>query len=190
MAHSHQLTDPAAVTRFILAGNATFTLVSKKSGARFTYRVRVAENNATMFFVSVLTGSDNEGSFSYLGYIRREVYFHGTAKSKIGQDAPSARAFAWFYKLIAAAKAPLGQLEFWHEGKCCRCGRKLTVPASIESGIGPECAGRLAPSLRCVQEAVTTQLRGGAAIRPSYKSAYGKAGDPFPFNDAIPFGNA
>jgi hypothetical protein len=30
-------------------------------------------------------------------------------------------------------------LEIWHEGSCLRCGRKLTVPESIESGYGPEC---------------------------------------------------
>lgn len=28
------------------------------------------------------------------------------------------------------------------EGNCARCGRKLTVPASINNGLGPECAGR------------------------------------------------
>jgi hypothetical protein len=27
----------------------------------------------------------------------------------------------------------------WHEGSCARCGKKLTVPESIESGFGPEC---------------------------------------------------
>jgi hypothetical protein len=30
-------------------------------------------------------------------------------------------------------------LEFWHEGRCGRCGRRLTVPDSIASGYGPEC---------------------------------------------------
>jgi hypothetical protein len=30
-------------------------------------------------------------------------------------------------------------IEVWHEGKCGKCGRTLTVPSSIESGIGPEC---------------------------------------------------
>ena len=28
------------------------------------------------------------------------------------------------------------------ESRCCVCNRKLTVPESIEAGIGPECAGR------------------------------------------------
>ena len=31
-------------------------------------------------------------------------------------------------------------LEVWHEGRCGRCNRALTVPESIASGIGPECA--------------------------------------------------
>jgi hypothetical protein len=30
-------------------------------------------------------------------------------------------------------------IEIWHEGKCGKCGRQLTVPSSIETGIGPEC---------------------------------------------------
>jgi hypothetical protein len=34
-------------------------------------------------------------------------------------------------------------LKVHHEGRCCRCGRKLTVPESIETGLGPECASRL-----------------------------------------------
>jgi hypothetical protein len=31
----------------------------------------------------------------------------------------------------------------WHEGRCGRCGRRLTVPESIESGYGPECIGKI-----------------------------------------------
>jgi hypothetical protein len=33
-------------------------------------------------------------------------------------------------------------LEVWHEGRCGACGRRLTVPESIERGLGPECYGR------------------------------------------------
>jgi hypothetical protein len=32
--------------------------------------------------------------------------------------------------------------EIWHEGRCGRCGRKLTVPDSIAIGIGPDCLTR------------------------------------------------
>ena len=33
-------------------------------------------------------------------------------------------------------------VQVWHEGRCGKCGRKLTVPESLTSGLGPECAGR------------------------------------------------
>jgi hypothetical protein len=33
-----------------------------------------------------------------------------------------------------------GELFAVEEGRCYRCGRELTVPASIHRGMGPECA--------------------------------------------------
>lgn len=128
--------DPA---RFALAGNATFTIVSKKTGTRFTYRVRQAETGGA-HFVSVLTGADNESDYAFLGTIFPRGFFHGK-KSRIGADAPSAKAFAWFWRHVVQGK--VDGCEVWHEGKCGRCGRKLTVPESIETGLGPECAGRV-----------------------------------------------
>ena len=54
--------------QFALAGNARFTLVSKSTQARFTFKVKQSEDNATMHFVSVLTGPDNWSNYSYLGF--------------------------------------------------------------------------------------------------------------------------
>ena len=36
---------------------------------------------------------------------------------------------------------PDGHTLLGDKGKCGRCGRKLTVPSSIESGLGPHCKG-------------------------------------------------
>ena len=36
-----------------------------------------------------------------------------------------------------------GFIQIWHEGTCGHCGRALTVPLSIENGIGPVCQGRI-----------------------------------------------
>lgn len=130
--------EPLDILSFALAGNAIFTLQGKTS--RFTYRARVSEDKK-MFFVSLMTGPDNESSYQYLGFVRNagHEWVHGT-KSKIAANAPGSRAFAWFWSRLTGNK-PLTDMEFWHEGKCGRCGRRLTVPASIERGIGPECAG-------------------------------------------------
>jgi hypothetical protein len=137
-----QITDPAAIQQFIGGGNATFTIVSKATGVRFTYKVREPEGGG-VHFVKVLRGADNEGDYSYLGFIRGGEYIHGGRKARVGKDAPSARAFGWFHGRLQAGTLPAEQVEFWHEGRCCRCGRKLTVPESIERGIGPECAARM-----------------------------------------------
>ena len=127
--------------RFALAGNATFTIVSTRTGARFTYKVNAAENGP-MHFVKVLTGPDNIQDYRYLGFMRRGVYFHGGAKAKIGREAPSAVAFKWFWENLSKGGVS-STMEIHHEGKCGRCGRALTVPESIQSGFGPECVTKI-----------------------------------------------
>lgn len=127
---------------FVLAGNAVFTLLSRKTQDRFTFRVRQSQDNATMHFVQVLTGPNNTEDYRYLGFMRRGVYFHGGAKAKIGPDAPSAKAFDWFWRNLSKG-VEMPSLEFYHCGRCGRCARPLTVPQSIETGFGPECIGKV-----------------------------------------------
>jgi Family of unknown function (DUF6011) len=127
--------------QFALAGNAVFTLVSLKTGTRFTFKVRAAETGP-MHFVSVLTGPDNTQDYRYLGFLRRGIYFHGGAKAKIDRNALSALAFDYFWRWAARGQMP-GNLHVFHEGRCGRCGRALTVPESIKSGFGPECIGKV-----------------------------------------------
>lgn len=159
--HPNQLTATGAIRKFILGGAAKFTLVNKESGNRLTFRVRSAaadrdqnwstnNQNRDLFFVSLLTGGDNESSFEYLGTLRRMEDFNGSdyykyqhgRKSRIGKDAPSNKAFTRMWERIEDFANFPPSIEFWHEGQCCRCGRTLTVPSSIEAGIGPECAGK------------------------------------------------
>jgi uncharacterized protein DUF6011 len=126
--------------KFMLGGNAVFTVVSKKTGNRITLRVKAPDEpraGGPTHFVSALTGPDNETNYSYLGFLRDGRYVHGV-KSKIGQDAMSAKAARWVCERTLAGQ-PLADTEVYHEGKCARCGRRLTVPSSIESGFGPEC---------------------------------------------------
>ena len=139
-----QLTDAAAVLRFVRAGKATITLRSKKTDTRFTYRIKTSEDGLA-YFVGVLTGQDNELDYSYLGRISRDIFWLGRKTPRPGdvsKDAPSAKAFDWAWRLLVKGKMP-DQLEIWHEGSCGRCGRKLTVPQSIAAGFGPECAGKV-----------------------------------------------
>jgi hypothetical protein len=140
-----RLCAPEDMRRFIEAGNATITICSRGSGQRFTYRFRRAEEggDARPWFVSLLSGPDNEGSYSYMGIIRPGAMggVQFTRKSKVGAGAPSAKGLDWFlHHLYAGNAANLRQAEVWHEGRCGRCGRKLTVPESVATGFGPDCA--------------------------------------------------
>jgi hypothetical protein len=139
-----KLTDAVTARQYMRAGNATVTLKSKKTETRFTYRLRASDDgNAT--FVGVLTGSDNESQYSYLGRIWRDVFYQGRRVPRAGDitsDAPSMKAFAWTWKQLVQGKLP-DSLEIYHEGSCGRCGRKLTVPESIARGIGPECYSKM-----------------------------------------------
>ena len=129
---------------FMLGGNATVTLVSTKTGTRFTYKIR-ANDEGDVFFVSLLSGPDNESDYRYLGRIARGVFWQGRKVPKpgdVGPDAPSSLAFKWAWERLAEGVL-LDSLEIWHEGRCGRCARKLTVPSSIASGFGPECAGKV-----------------------------------------------
>ena len=58
------------IKTFIFAGKAIFTITNTNTGNRFTYRVRKAKDN-DIYFVSVLTGSDNTSSYSFIGYIKK-----------------------------------------------------------------------------------------------------------------------
>lgn len=154
-----QLTERAKVRQFIGAGNATITVVSKATSKRFTFKFGrpkdwqgpTPQKPVAPIFASLLSGADNEGDYTYLGTIWPEnnmfadgplVYRHGT-KSRVTFSAESVKALAWFIMKALAADDKFAQVEVWHEGRCGRCGRKLTVPSSIESGYGPECIGKL-----------------------------------------------
>jgi hypothetical protein len=130
--------------RFALAGDATFTLRSCRTGQRFTYRIDTDRSQAARpSFVWVLTGPDNTADFGFLGAIfpngpTGRTYHHGR-RSRISPAAPCAQAFefAWAHRHHLA-----GLVEVFHAGRCCRCGRMLTTPESVAAGIGPECAKR------------------------------------------------
>ena len=60
-----QLHTPAFAKAYALAGNATFTVLNPDTGNRFTFKIRrkEVEENKELFFVGLLSGSDNESDY-------------------------------------------------------------------------------------------------------------------------------
>ena len=127
--------DKKDIKTFVLAGNSTFTILNSQTGNRFTYKVRKAKEN-DIYFVSVLTGSDNNNNYTFIGYIKNN-YFNHSKKSRISEESTSFKAFSWLFRNITNIPSVV---EVWHEGKCGRCGRTLTTPESVQRGLGPECS--------------------------------------------------
>ena len=116
---------------YILAGNATVTLRSLKTGTRFTYQIVKAEKKVDStypdtWFVRLLTGPDNTSDYKYLGMVR-DNKFRLTPKSSVPKEANSIVAFDWTLKKLAEHRESQN-LEIWHVGRCGRCGRPLTSP--------------------------------------------------------------
>ena len=130
------------------AGKAEITIKSKKSGEHITFKItapskitplggRVTDHDATIRFVNIMRGSEQ---FLYAGVLT-EHGIEPTGKSKVLPRHKAFQGVAWFIRQVAKGGS-LDAVEVAHAGKCMRCGRKLTHPQSIESGFGPECAGR------------------------------------------------
>jgi len=142
---------------FILAGKATFTLELPESYAvenslkpHYTFKVRFKEGQngfSDTYFVSLLTGPDNYSNYRFLGILSPESgSVRTTGKSCLNGEHLAVKLLNRSLNLIwenNAERILQAGFKVHHEGKCGRCGRKLTVPESIETGIGPECAGRM-----------------------------------------------
>ena len=135
------MTDPVAIAAFLFGGNATFTLVSLKSHTRYTFRLR-NKKDGNVFFASTLTGPNNDDDYEYLGYIGADKGPSLLAGKKGKPNDVRFKALDWFLRHIMRAEFP-HDAEFWHEGRCGRCNRRLTDPVSIARGLGPECAGKV-----------------------------------------------
>ncbi len=123
---------------FILGGNATFTVQNNK-GVHYTFKARQPKPEMP-FFLSLLTGPDNETSYTYMGTIGAktgDVYL--TAKSKYSNDSLPVRVARFALRCVWGVQTLPEGYQIRHEGKCGRCGRKLTTPESLDRGIGPEC---------------------------------------------------
>lgn len=135
----HKLNNSDAL-KFIFAGNSTSTFRNSKTENRFTFKVKQMKDS-NLFFVSVLTSPD---SYTYIGTVIKGNYFHGR-KSRISKDAQSVKVFQYVLNKLVSNTLP-EFVEVWHEGKCGKCGRKLTVPSSISNGLGPECVKTISKS--------------------------------------------
>ena len=145
-----------AMCEFVLAGKAWFAIKSLKTGTVFQYKVTAAKskiNAPKAWWVKVLDeATENMSSpYRYIG----GLYIFQTNIPSFSQDKGievitnknhpaftilnhKINTFKWFWERMCINALP-PSLEFYHIGRCARCGHKLTDEQSIDRGFGPTC---------------------------------------------------
>lgn len=169
---------------FVLAGDATFT-VDNGMDKHYTFHVWKGEPTVqypnSAHFIEVLTGPDNTTDYTYIGkvYISKDnnprIYLTGKSKMKISDHV--FKIAVWSLRVIwqvsqGKYKVPM-QYTIRHSGNCGKCGRPLTTPASLDTGLGPDCAAAMGVEWGTRPK----QLEQEADDRPSHTPHL------FPYND-------
>ena len=124
--------------------DATYTVVRPDGSYRtLKFHTKSEGSLAGKTIVSYLSGPDNETNFTSCAFYNQE-----TGQCSIWRRfrIPGTQELA--NDILAAVRVVLenpgfaGETYALRSGRCCRCGRKLTVPASIHRGMGPDCAER------------------------------------------------
>ena len=129
---------------FFLGGRAIFTLNNSSTGEHRTYRIKANVPNFLYpnksFFVGLLSGPDNNNSYQYIGIVDpNNGNVRLTSKSRMGEDSAAVKGIRYLMGRVFGSGQIHDQMEVRHAGKCGRCGRLLTHPDSLTTGIGPEC---------------------------------------------------
>lgn len=125
--------------RFMLAGESEFVLLSCKTNRKFRYKLDKKEQ-----FIYWLNTSESNGVFTYAGVLffdenDNTFKFGKGARGNLTKD--DLRVISLLYVLNHLVKNRFDMpLKIYHVGKCGRCGKKLTDPTSILTGLGPICA--------------------------------------------------
>lgn len=134
---SHILSNASAIYEYIHGGHGVVTLQSP-NGIHHTYMFTTPHGDHNFkdgtVFVYCLEGSDR---CRYVGMWDTNK-FRITKNSEYDEDSAQFRGAR--YIIWMSLKDFDTPMKLYHEGVCCRCGRSLTNPESIERGIGPVCS--------------------------------------------------
>jgi|GEM_PF-6204379 len=130
-------TPAIETTRTVAQGYYT---VAFPDGSHVTLRVRQWNGKASGHMVlSYLSGSNNEQDYTGMGDIQPNGTLRYWRNYANGYERQKA-AVAILFGATSEELAKYGEAYAMESGQCCRCGRTLTVPASLNRGMGPECA--------------------------------------------------
>lgn len=113
-----------------------FTMKNLETNNHRTFQIAKSEFADGKLVVGLLAGPDNEYSYINFAFLNPETGLISVWK-KCRDDSNYLKYGDLMTELFLGVLPE--KLVINHSGKCFKCGRTLTTPESIESGIGPVC---------------------------------------------------
>jgi len=134
-----EIAQPDPFDRIIQDG--TYTVVFGDGHYRtLKFRTKTEGSLAGKTIVSYLSGPDNSTDFTGCAFYDQD---RGTTtiwrRYRLKENASFCEEILEAVGVILGNPAKTGEAYALKSGRCCRCGKKLTVPASIHQGMGPDC---------------------------------------------------
>ncbi len=131
---------PEQFRNFIFAGRSVFTLENSETGNYLTFKVKQIKKNYKevpgQFAIECKTLGDKAHGYKFLGFV--DLNERKFKKRYWDSNFVGFKTWVWLLKNLERLE-DFTKLAIYHEGRCCKCGMPLTVPESIDSGIGPDC---------------------------------------------------
>lgn len=136
--------SPMALPNLITAGRAVLTFLNTEKGTHMTIRAkqlidRHTKERKPIFFVSVALLGDHEAGFRFAGtwYSDNNSY---KLHSSVQPGGQIHQVMEFLKKAIINPQILRDKkVSLFHEGRCVRCGLRLTNPESISIGLGSDC---------------------------------------------------
>ena len=132
----------------LTAGRAIVSLRSQRTGEFRTYRVSKFDTSphfSVDYRVVNGLGVYRVDGWTRIGvlYVNDEGIPHRFVRNmKTSVDSVTIDGFFWMVDRLVNKTWDDEKAEIWHEGQCCKCGRRLTDPESIRLALGPICRSR------------------------------------------------
>ncbi len=123
--------------------NAIVTIHNPATGNHRTFKVSTSKLDGTRF-LSLLTGSDNNSSYTSFAIVGTGQYDRVAFTFKKYRARPGDKKTNWevFTDMINRPAFYQNEkgLDYMISSRCRRCNRTLTHPESLAIGLGPDCA--------------------------------------------------
>jgi hypothetical protein len=126
--------------------NGFVSMTSNRTGEHRTFRIWTQKEDSKFMpgrrLVGLLVGSDNENDYQAFGVLSESgdaIY--------LWKKYQGSQFYEWVSAALVAPERFADRVEFSFDGRCRVCNRLLTDPVSVDSGIGPKCAERVAAAM-------------------------------------------